>query len=67
MICSWIFSLLYNNWILQSFAACFLLTEYSFQFQVWLIAYFYRTKLHLVAMEKALLVDVVFDMQHAKV
>ena len=25
--------------IFQSFAACFLLTEYSFQFQVWLIAY----------------------------
>ena len=53
--------------IFQSVAACFLLTEYSFQFQVWLIAYFNRTKLHLVVMEKALLVDVVFDMQHAKV
>ena len=53
--------------ILQSFAACFLLTKYSFQFQVWLTAYFYRTKLHLIVMEKALLVDVVFDMQHAKV
>ena len=26
--------------ILQSFAACFLLTKYYFQFQVWLTAYF---------------------------
>ena len=31
------------------------------------VSIFDRTKLHLVVMEKTLLVDVVFDMQHAKV
>ena len=31
--------------ILQSFAACFLWTKYSFQFQVWLTAYFWSHKI----------------------
>ena len=40
MICSWIFSLLYNNSIFAKICGLFHLTEYSFQIQVWLIAYF---------------------------
>ena len=49
------------------FCGLFSLDRIFFSIQVWLIKYFDRTKLHLVVMEKALFVDAVFDMQHAKV
>ena len=40
MICSWIFSLFYNNSNFSTFCGLFSLDRIFFQFQVWLIAYF---------------------------